>query len=41
MLDARALKKIIYHFIFVILDLSLKKTNAIRFLSMTNLKLQI
>ena len=41
MLDAIAIKKVIYHFTFVILDLSLKKTSAIRLLSITNLKLQM
>jgi hypothetical protein len=36
-----ALKKIIFHFPFLILNLSLKKKRSIQFLSMTNLKSQM
>jgi hypothetical protein len=38
---AIAFEKIIFHFLFVILDLSLKKNRPIRFLPMTNLKFQM
>jgi hypothetical protein len=40
-IDATAFKKNIYHFPFVILDLSLKKLGPIGFSSMTNLKLKM
>jgi len=41
MLDVIALKKIIYHFTFVILDLSLKEIGSHWSSSITNVKLQM
>jgi hypothetical protein len=41
MLDAIAVKKIIFHFQFVILDLSLEKDGSSAFSSIANVKLQM